>query len=586
MNSKLARATAGFLIFAAGVALAQLPEPGQSSSGPGGGSGTVTSVALTLPGIFNVSGSPVTTSGTLAATLANQSANTFLVGPTSGGAAAPTYRLMIKTDTPATTVHTDQANTFGSGLKQVFTASATTAGANVACAALPSTPANGDIACDSGDSNKLKLRSNGAWVNPGDGSGTVAGTTGLLAAFTAPTTVGDATAGLGISVVGGVVSGDSTVDLYYSKGAGAPTAPTCAQAQEIYLDQTNFVYYGCAETNRWARLGEFIAVANAASTGTTLNTLTKLTGAPSTAVIAGTSDTGGALGITMAGAGTTGTAFIATAGKTLCVFDAATTAGNYVQIDDSTAGNCKDAGSTYPTSGQVIGRVLSTNGSGGTYLISLGAEVRGTSVSGTQSANTIYSGPTSGGAANPSFRTLVAADLPAATDSAQGAAELAIASEVTTGSDTVRAVTPNALRGSDYGKRGFAVECVADATALSTGDGKCYIGPLPSIYNGWNVVEVVIGVGAAVSSSGAATFDIDRCGVVATGIRCSGTNVSIFSTLPTIDSNEDSTSTAATPAVINTSNDDLATDQWLRVNIDGAGTGTQGLYVWVFMQKP
>jgi hypothetical protein len=37
-------------------------------SGGGGGSGTVTSVALTAPSIFNVSGSPVTTSGTLALT--------------------------------------------------------------------------------------------------------------------------------------------------------------------------------------------------------------------------------------------------------------------------------------------------------------------------------------------------------------------------------------------------------------------------------------------------------------------------------------------------------------------------------------
>jgi hypothetical protein len=37
-------------------------------SGGGGGSGTVTSVALTAPSIFNVGGSPVTTSGTLALT--------------------------------------------------------------------------------------------------------------------------------------------------------------------------------------------------------------------------------------------------------------------------------------------------------------------------------------------------------------------------------------------------------------------------------------------------------------------------------------------------------------------------------------
>lgn len=56
------------------------------------GSGTVTSVGLALPSIFSVSGSPVTTSGTLTGALATQTANTFFVGPVSGGPATPTFR--------------------------------------------------------------------------------------------------------------------------------------------------------------------------------------------------------------------------------------------------------------------------------------------------------------------------------------------------------------------------------------------------------------------------------------------------------------------------------------------------------------
>ncbi len=68
--------------------------------GSGGGSGTVTSVGLSLPGIFSVSGSPVTVSGTLTATLVNQSANTIFAGPTSGGAAAPTFRALVANDYP------------------------------------------------------------------------------------------------------------------------------------------------------------------------------------------------------------------------------------------------------------------------------------------------------------------------------------------------------------------------------------------------------------------------------------------------------------------------------------------------------
>jgi len=82
--------------------------------------------------------------------------------------------------------------------------------------------------------------------------------------------------------------------------------------------------------------------------------------------------TSGVIGICTAGCGTSGTATIQIAGTTSCVFDAtATTAGDYVQIS-ATAGDCHDAGSSVPTSGQIIGRVLSTNSAGGgTYSIAL-----------------------------------------------------------------------------------------------------------------------------------------------------------------------------------------------------------------------
>ncbi len=62
--------------------------------------GTVTSVGLSAPGIFTVVGSPVTTSGTLALTLTNEVANSVWAGPTSGGAAAPTFRALVAADIP------------------------------------------------------------------------------------------------------------------------------------------------------------------------------------------------------------------------------------------------------------------------------------------------------------------------------------------------------------------------------------------------------------------------------------------------------------------------------------------------------
>lgn len=62
--------------------------------------GTVTSVGLSLPNIFTVSGSPVTSSGTLSATLASQTQNHVLAAPGSGGNGAPAFRALVAGDIP------------------------------------------------------------------------------------------------------------------------------------------------------------------------------------------------------------------------------------------------------------------------------------------------------------------------------------------------------------------------------------------------------------------------------------------------------------------------------------------------------
>jgi len=73
---------------------------GQSSGG-GGGGGTVTSVGLSLPGsVFTVSGSPVTTSGTLTGSFASQTANTIFAAP-NGSSGAPTFRSLVAADIPS-----------------------------------------------------------------------------------------------------------------------------------------------------------------------------------------------------------------------------------------------------------------------------------------------------------------------------------------------------------------------------------------------------------------------------------------------------------------------------------------------------
>lgn len=119
-----------------------------------------------------------------------------------------------------------------------------------------------------------------------------------------------------------------------------------------------------------AGTGTTMLIANASSTGTTVNKFAKLTGAPSTAVVSSNGDTENAIGIVTAGAGTTGSATVTIIGQAPCVFDGATTAGNYVVIAAS-GGGCHDGGSSWPTSGATYGRVLSTNGGAGTYTIEL-----------------------------------------------------------------------------------------------------------------------------------------------------------------------------------------------------------------------
>jgi hypothetical protein len=78
-------------------------DPVWGPCGSGSGSGTVTSVGLSLPNIFSLSGTPVTTSGTLSASLASQSANLFFAGPSSGSAAAPAFRRLAPADAGMTT---------------------------------------------------------------------------------------------------------------------------------------------------------------------------------------------------------------------------------------------------------------------------------------------------------------------------------------------------------------------------------------------------------------------------------------------------------------------------------------------------
>lgn len=102
------------------------------------------------------------------------------------------------------------------------------------------------------------------------------------------------------------------------------------------------------------------------------------------------------------------------------------------------------------------------------------------------------------------------------------------------------------------------------ATALTTGNGKFYF-YVPATLNGFNIVAVHAEVITAPAGS-VATFMLHN---VTSG-------ADILSTAITIDAGETGSDSAATAAVINTSEDDLTTHDIIRVDIDGVGSGTAG----------
>jgi len=68
----------------------------------GSGLGTVTSVALTAPSFISVSGSPITSAGTIALSLASQTANQVFAAP-NGSNGTPTFRSLVAADIPSLT---------------------------------------------------------------------------------------------------------------------------------------------------------------------------------------------------------------------------------------------------------------------------------------------------------------------------------------------------------------------------------------------------------------------------------------------------------------------------------------------------
>lgn len=131
-----------------------------------------------------------------------------------------------------------------------------------------------------------------------------------------------------------------------------------------------------------------------------------------------------------------------------------------------------------------------------------------------------------------------------------------------TGTSTSHATTPDGIAGSYAGTKSWVIALHESDTDSEVADGKVGF-VVPASMNGMNIVEAVASVHTA-GTTGTTDYQLRR--------RRATSDVDAFSTKLTIDSGETSSTTAATPVVINTSNDDLQTGDILYVDTDAVST--------------
>jgi len=147
------------------------------------GAGTVTSIAVTAPtGVFDVSGSPITNSGTIALSFDNQSANTIFAGPTTGGAAAPAFRGLVAADIPTIPASSVTGANLTAASSKVAVTGGT--GAVLSAATVDIVPANITITDLAGT---LTVAKGGTGLTSVGGDVTILGSNGTANVYLTPT---------------------------------------------------------------------------------------------------------------------------------------------------------------------------------------------------------------------------------------------------------------------------------------------------------------------------------------------------------------------------------------------------------------
>jgi hypothetical protein len=127
------------------------------------GSGTVTSVAASVPSILTIGGSPITTSGTLAISLASQSQNLMFASP-NGSAGTPTFRAIVNADIPLSGVSAGTYPSVTVNTRGFVTGATTTVDLTTVGGATILAKANGGTGISTSGDDTTIVGSGAAWV--------------------------------------------------------------------------------------------------------------------------------------------------------------------------------------------------------------------------------------------------------------------------------------------------------------------------------------------------------------------------------------------------------------------------------------
>lgn len=193
-----------------------------------GGGGSVTSVGLSLPSIFTVSGSPVTTSGTLSATLASQTAGQFFAAPAATNG-APAFRSIAFTDVSSLVGTSGTSIAVGNDSR--FHTQNTDTGTTQASFQLNSGASGVRIANEAGTALRIRNAANSADADLICGNLIVNGTTTTISSETL--TINDNIIVLNNNVSTGVPTEDGGFQV--RRGASIPAAITWGETPDQWL---------------------------------------------------------------------------------------------------------------------------------------------------------------------------------------------------------------------------------------------------------------------------------------------------------------------------------------------------------------